>query len=90
MPDQQRKDEGQEQPRSTSLRLRPLEVAVDGRGVEPALRVFKQLVLRNGILREVKRKRYYEKPGERRRRKARDAARRRRRQFARARSFIFP
>ncbi|MFN3477412.1 MAG: 30S ribosomal protein S21 [Candidatus Methylomirabilales bacterium] len=90
MPDQQRKDEGQKQPRSTSLRLRPVEVAVDSRGVEPALRVFKQLVLRHGILREVKRKRYYEKPGERRRRKARDAARRRWRQFARARPSIFP
>lgn len=63
---------------------RALEVAVDGRGVESALRAFKRLVLRDGILRELKRRRHYEKPGDRRRRKIREAARRLRRQRARA------
>jgi len=63
---------------------RPLEVIVDERGVESALRAFKRLVLRDGILRDLKRKKSYEKPGERKRRKVREAARRRRKQQNRA------
>ena len=65
-------------------RHRPLEVKVDGRGVESAIRLFKKLVLRDGILKELKRRAHYEKPGEKRRRKVREAARRLRRQAARA------
>ena len=61
-----------------------LEVKVDGRGVESAIRLFKKLVLRDGILKEFKRRAHYEKPGEKRRRKVREAARRLRRQRARA------
>jgi len=59
-------------------------VTVGDRGVEGALRLFKKLVLRDGILREVKRHAHYEKPGDRRRRKARESARRLRKQRARA------
>ena len=66
-----------------TLRLRPLEVAVDARGIEQALRTLKRMVLREGILRELKRRRQYEKPGDRKRRKAREATRRRRRQQVR-------
>lgn len=66
-------------------RHRPLEVTVGDRGVEGALRLFKRLVLRDGILREVKRHAHYEKPGDRRRRKVREAARRLRKRLARAR-----
>ena len=55
---------------------RPLEVTVGDRGVEGAIRLFKRLVLRDGILRDLKRRSRYEKPGERRRRKEREAARR--------------
>jgi small subunit ribosomal protein S21 len=57
---------------------------VGDRGVEGALRLFKKLVLRDGILREVKRHAHYEKPGDRRRRKVRESARRLRKQRARA------
>ena len=64
-------------------RHRSLEVKVDGRGVESAIRLFKKLVLRDGILKELKRRAHYEKPGEKRRRKVREAARRLRRQAAR-------
>lgn len=35
---------------------RPLEIIVDDRGVESALRAFKRLVLRDGILRDLKQK----------------------------------
>jgi small subunit ribosomal protein S21 len=61
-----------------------LEVTVGGRGVEGAIRLFKRLVLRDGILRDLKRRAHYEKPGDRRRRKVREAARRRRKQRVRA------
>ena len=67
-----------------SSRGRGLEVSVDERGVESALRAFKRLVTRDGILRDLKRRSRYEKPGERKRRKVREAARRLRRQQARA------
>ncbi len=69
---------------SGASRGRALEVSVDERGVESALRAFKRLVMRDGILRDLKRRSRYEKPGERKRRKVREAARRLRRQRARA------
>ena len=62
----------------------PLEVTVDGRGIESALRLFKRLVLKDGLLKQLKQRSHYEKPGERKRRKVREAARRLRRQKARA------
>ena len=65
-------------------RHRPLEVTVGDRGVEGAIRLFKRLVLKDGILRDLKRRAHFEKPGDRRRRKAREAVRRLRKQRVRA------
>jgi len=65
---------------------KPLTVVVDDRGIEHALRTFKRLVVKEGLLRDLKRRSYYEKPGDRRRRKQREATRRRRRQAARSRA----
>ncbi len=65
-------------------RHRSLEVTVGDRGVEGAIRLFKRLVLRDGILRDLKRRSRYEKPGDRRRRKEREAARRLRKRLGRA------
>ena len=65
-------------------RYGPLEVVVGERGVEAAIRLFKRVVLRDGILQALKRRSHYEKPGERRRRKEREATRRRRKQERRA------
>jgi len=62
-----------------------LTVVVDERGVEAALRVFKKLVLKEGLLKDIKRHAQYEKPGDRKRRKTREAIRRRRRQASRTR-----
>ncbi|HTX53834.1 MAG TPA: 30S ribosomal protein S21 [Candidatus Baltobacteraceae bacterium] len=62
----------------------PLEVRVGERGLEGALRLFKKLVLRDGLLRELKRHAHYEKPGDRRRRKARESLRRVRKQRIRS------
>jgi small subunit ribosomal protein S21 len=65
-------------------RRHALEVTVGDRGVEGAIRLFKRIVLRDGILRDLKRRSHYEKPGDRRRRKAREAVRRQRKQRAKA------
>ena len=62
-----------------------LTVVVDERGIEAALRVFKKLVIKEGLLKDMKRHEHYEKPGDRKRRKTREAIRRRRRQAARSR-----
>ena len=67
-------------------RGRALTVLVDDRGIEAALRVFKRLVLKEGLLKDIKRHEHYENPGDRKRRKTRDAIRRRRRQAARLRT----
>ncbi|MBI4514194.1 MAG: 30S ribosomal protein S21 [Deltaproteobacteria bacterium] len=64
-------------------RAQALTVFVDDRGVESALRTFKKLVMREGLLKDLKRHEHYEKPGDRKRRKTREAIRRRRRQAAR-------
>jgi small subunit ribosomal protein S21 len=69
-----------------SRKSRALAVFVDDRGLESALRTFKKLVAKEGLLKDLKRRQHYEKPGERRRRKQREAMRRRRRQEARSRA----
>jgi small subunit ribosomal protein S21 len=68
---------------SSTRRAQALTVVVDDRGVESALRTFKKLVMREGLLKDLKRHEHYEKPGDRKRRKTREAIRRRRRQAAR-------
>jgi small subunit ribosomal protein S21 len=62
----------------------PLEVVVGEKGIEGAIRLFKRVVLKDGILRDLKRRAQYEKPGDRRRRKTREAIRRRAKQARRA------
>ncbi len=86
---QQREPEQRSQPQFEEPRRRrahALTVFVDDRGVEPALRLFKKLVLKEGLLKDMKRHEFYEKPGDRKRRKTREAIRRRRRQAARTRA----
>lgn len=68
-----------------ALRSHGLCVVVDDRGIESALRTFKRAILKEGLLKELKRHAYFEKPGDRRRRKIRESIRRRRRQAARTR-----
>ena len=63
---------------------RPLEVTVDEGGVERAIRKLKRKMADEGLLRELKRRRYYEKPSERKKRKEREARRRTARQRAAA------
>jgi len=56
-----------------------LEVSVDDRGVERAIRRLKRKIDTEGLTKEVKRRRHFEKPSVRKRRKEREAERRRRR-----------
>lgn len=58
---------------------RPLEVRVDDRGVERAIRKLRRLLASEGVLREIKRRRHYEKPSVKSKRKLREAERRRKR-----------
>lgn len=58
---------------------RPLEVRVDERGVERAIRKLRRLMASEGVLREIKRRRHYEKPSVKSKRKLREAERRRKR-----------
>ena len=79
--------EGREQARKTPGRTvegRPLEVVVDDRGVERAIRQLKRKVASEGVTKELKRRKYYEKPSVRKRRKSREAERRRRRKARRS------
>lgn len=49
-----------------------LSVRVNDNDVEFALRLLKKKVQKSGIIRELRRRRHYEKPSERRRRQKRD------------------
>jgi len=58
---------------------RPLEVKVDDRGVERAIRKLRRIMASEGVLREIKRRRHHEKPSVKQKRKLREAERRRKR-----------
>ena len=58
---------------------RPIEVTIDDRGLDRAIRRLRRKVAQEGVTKELKRRRHYEKPSVRKRRKAREAERRRRR-----------
>jgi len=63
-----------------------LEVQVQDNNVEKALKALKRKLTREGVFRQLKEKRWAEKPSDQRRRKERQALRRLRRQMARARA----
>ncbi len=65
---------------TNELVLRPLEVIVDGDNVERAIKVLKRKVAQEGIYKELKRRRFYEKPSVKGKRKQREAERRRRKE----------
>jgi small subunit ribosomal protein S21 len=68
---------------------KPLEVRVDERGVERAIRKLRRLMAAEGVLREIKRRRHHEKPSVKKKRKLREAERRRKRRQRKARQFGF-
>lgn len=66
--------------------LGPIEVRVERDNVQRAISQLKRLMAREGILKEVKNRRYYEKPSEKDKRKRRDAERRRRKEIRKERA----
>ncbi len=73
-------DNGYRRPaRKENGELRPLEVPVINGDVERAIRTLKREIGKEGTLKALKRKRFYEKPSEAKKRKAREAVRRNRR-----------
>jgi small subunit ribosomal protein S21 len=54
-----------------------LEIRVEGNNIEKALRVLKRKVQQDGMLRELKNRRFYEKPSLKKKRKRREAQKRR-------------
>ena len=73
---------GAQEKRLETLLGRPLEVEVRD-SVDKALKILKQKMSKEGILQEIKRRRYYEKPSVKRKRKMREARKRRRREAKR-------
>lgn len=63
--------------------LGPMEVVVE-HSVDKALRVLKRKLIREGILKELKLRRYFEKPCERRKRKDKESYKKRRKEEHRA------
>lgn len=61
---------------STILEFRALQVLVRDNNVDQALRVLKKKLQREGVFREMKRRRFYEKPSERATREKSEAIRR--------------
>jgi small subunit ribosomal protein S21 len=53
-----------------------LEVTVSGRDVEKAIRDLKRKIQRDGIFRDLKNRRFYEKPSLKKKRKQREARKR--------------
>ena len=64
--------------------LRPLEVKVEGDNINRAINQLKRKMANEGIYKELKKRRFYEKPSERRKRKQREAERRLRKAQRRA------
>lgn len=54
-----------------------MEIKVDGKDIEKAIRVLKRKIQRDGIFRELKNRRFYEKPSIKKKRKRIDAQKRR-------------
>jgi small subunit ribosomal protein S21 len=54
-----------------------LEIKVNGNDVEKALKILKRQIQKDGLLRELKERRFYEKPSVKSRRKQREAHKRR-------------
>ena len=63
-----------------------LEVVVD-HNIEKAMRVLKRKLIREGVFKELKARRYYEKPCDKRKRKTKESHKRTRKEEARQRKF---
>ena len=61
-----------------------IEIIVGGNNLEKAMRVLKRKLIREGVFRELKARRFYEKPSEKKQRKDKESFKKRRKDaFAR-------
>lgn len=67
------------------LGFKPIEVYVEGDNVDRAVKILKRKMADEGVFRELKKRRYYEKPSEAKKRKQREALRRKRKSARRSR-----
>ncbi len=78
-PDRERPRERYRGGRDRPVYFRPIEVEVKDANVDKAMRALKNRMSKEGVLQEIKRRRFYEKPSVRRKRKEREALKRLRR-----------
>lgn len=71
--------------RNAEAELGPIEVRVERDNVGRAMSQLKRMMAREGVLKELKNRRYYEKPSVKEKRKRRDAERRRRKDLRKSR-----
>lgn len=64
-----------------------IEIIVGQNNLEKAMRVLKRKLIREGVFKELKSRRFYEKPSEKRKRKSKEAQKKRRKDVDRARRF---
>ena len=79
----------------TCLSCRPLvatrmiEIIVGQNNLEKAMRVLKRKLIREGVFKELKSRRFYEKPSEKNKRKRKEAHKKRRKEQDRMRRFSY-
>lgn len=64
-----------------------IEITVGQNNLEKAMRVLKRKLIREGVFKELKSRRFYEKPSEKRKRKEKEAHKKRRKEQDRQRRF---
>ncbi len=64
-----------------------MEVRVDGNNIEKALRLLKQKIQKDGLFRELKNRRFYEKPSLKKKRKQREAQKKKLKSMRMSRNF---
>ncbi len=64
-----------------------IEIIVGQNNLEKAMRVLKRKLIREGVFKELKSRRFYEKPSEKKKRKTKEAQKKRRKDNDRARRF---
>lgn len=74
---------GEDGERSERAKGGPMEVIVD-HSVEKAIKILKRKLIKEGLFKELKSRRYYEKPSEKKKRKTKESLKKARKEEARA------
>ncbi|HMO16781.1 MAG TPA: 30S ribosomal protein S21 [Oligoflexia bacterium] len=65
-----------------------MEIIVGGNNLEKAMRVLKRKLIREGVFKELKARRFYEKPSEKKKRKDKESDKKRRKDTERTRRVV--